>query len=519
MQIERTRSSTNNFIWGVVFKIVGIVSQFVIRIILIRVLGGEYLGLNSLFTSVLSVLSLAELGVGSALVFNMYRAIADDDHDRICALLRFYRTCYTVIGCAILGVGLALMPAIPYLVGKDLPEGLNIYVLYAINLAGTASTYFLFAYKNSLLQAFQRVDITHKIMSVAGLIQFGLQCALLFIFKNYYLYAIVVPAVNIANNIATAIIASKKFPQYKPSGILPKEDKRMIFVKVKSLVTYKIGNVVSNSVDNIVISVFLGLTMLGIYGNYYYVISAIFSIFTIFYNAMAAGIGNSIALDDNKKNYGDFNKLLLLQACLCGFCMTALMCLFQDFIGMCFGEENLFALSVVICLVIYFYVWKIQDIVYVYKDAAGMWEKDRWRPLVSAAINLGLNLALVNFIGIYGIILSTVFCCVFIDLPWGAAVLFKSYFKVKLRYYFLRLAVYTVVNVAVCAATYGLTMLIPSSDVLWIKILWFILKMIMCVVIPVGTFVAVYWRTGEFKALIAKFKGLIKRRRRDEDNQ
>ena len=509
MVIEKTKNAARNVFWGVTNKALRLVAQFAVRAIIIRTLGEAFLGLDSLFTSVLSMLSLAELGIGTALVFNMYKAIAEDDGERICALMLFYKKCYRVIGFIILGVGLVLLPFVPYLVGEGLPDGVNVYILYLINLAGVVSTYFLFAYKNCLLDAFQRNDLSSKIEILCGVLQYGAQIALLVILKDYYVYLTVVPCVKILQNCFTAIVVGRRYSQFRPFGALSKEYKKQIFTKVKALITYKIGNVVSNSVDNIVISVFLGLAVLAKYGNYYYVITTLFTLLQIYYNAITAGIGNSVVVSSVGDNYKNFKTLMLMQAWICGFCAVGLLTIYQDFITLWMGKDMLFETGVVFCLVAYFYCWKIQDVVYIHKDALGMWEKDKWRPLVSAGCNLVLNITSVRFIGIYGIILSTMICCLFIDLPWGTSVLFKNYFKVKTSAYYVRLLLYTLFNAAVCALCFFICGLIRTEGAVWYSVLMIIVKGIICFAIYNIAFFITFFRTTEFRTVARKVKNLL----------
>lgn len=512
MVIERSKNAARNVFWGILNKLVRLLAQFVIRVILVKSLGEAYLGLDSLFVSVVSMLSLAELGIGTALVFNMYKAIAEDDNETICALMLFYKKCYRIIGFAVLATGLALLPFIPKLVGSDLPDGINVYLLYCINLAGVLSTYFLFAYRNCLIDAFQRSDVSSKTELFAGTLQYGLQIVLLCVLKNYYVYLSVVPCVKIFQNVLTAIIVEKKYPQFRPYGLLSADFKKQIFKKVKALVTYKIGNVVSNSVDNIVISAALGLVVLAKYGNYYYVITTLFTMIQIYCNSVTAGIGNSVVVGSVEDNYKNFKTMLIMQSFICGFCSACLLSLYQDFITLWMGADMLFDMSVVICFVAYFYSWRIQDVVNIYKDALGMWEKDRWRPLISAAVNLCLNIVSVRFIGLYGIIGSTIFCSLFIDMPWGATVLFKDYFKKESGGYFLKIALFSIFNAAACALCFFICGYIPQSESKLYSVLIFIGKGAICFAAYTILFFAVFFRTAEFKNVAGKIKNLVKKK-------
>lgn len=208
------RAHGKNIIFGVILKAYQIVVPFLMRTAMIYFMGVQYLGLNSLFTSILQVLNLAELGAGSAMIYSMYQPIASDDKKKICALMRLYKFYYRTIGCVIAFLGLLLLPFIPHLVKSDLPDNLNIYVLYLLNLGATVLTYWLFAYKNAILDAYQRTDITSKIMLVTSTIQYFLQILILVFLKNYYVYLIVVLVTQIANNLITAAIVQYKYPNY-----------------------------------------------------------------------------------------------------------------------------------------------------------------------------------------------------------------------------------------------------------------------------------------------------------------
>src|SRR5574344_1004694 len=264
MQINRTKNATRNIIFGTILKIYQILLPFVIRTVIIYVLGIEYVGLNSLFIAVLQVLNLAELGVGSAMVFSMYKLLVEDDDDTISALMQLYKFYYRIIGAVILIVGLVLLPFIPKLISGDIPKDINIYLLYLLNLFATVLTYWLCAYKSSILQAFQRNDLISKVTIITDTIKYILQIGLLFIFSNYYYYVIVIIATQIGTNIFTAYIADRYYPQYKPKGQLPKEKILMINRRIKDLFTSKLGGIVVNSADSVVISAFLGLKVLAI---------------------------------------------------------------------------------------------------------------------------------------------------------------------------------------------------------------------------------------------------------------
>lgn len=418
MKIARTRNATRNMIFGIVLKLYQTILPFAMRTVMVYALGVEYLGLNSLFTSILQVLNLAELGVDSAMVFSMYKPIVDEDNDQICALMNLYRLYYRIIGAAILVIGLAICPFIPKLITGNVPSDINVYVLYILNLLATVFTYWLFAYRNSILQAYQRADVVSKVTIVTDTVKYFFQICALCLIKNYYWYVIAILFTQILANIVTAIFSKKLYPQYKPSGKLPKEEIKAINRKIKDLFTAKLGGTIVNSADTIVISAFLGLKVLAIYQNYYYIMTSVMGFITILLSSCTAGIGNSILTESNEKNYRDFETFAFMEIWVAGMCVCCFLNLYQPFMYLWMGEDNMLTFGCIVLMCVYFYLYVTNRYMCIYKDAAGIWHEDRFRPLISAGVNLIINLILVQFIGILGIILSTVISYILITIPW-----------------------------------------------------------------------------------------------------
>ena len=373
MKIERTKNATRNIIYGVFLKIYQLLGPFILRTIFIYTLGMEYLGLNSLFTSILSVLNLAELGVGSALVFSMYKPIAEDDTEKICALMNLYKLYYRIIGAVILVIGLILVPFIPKLISGSVPEDINIYVLYLMNLGATVLSYWLFAYKTCLFGAHQRNDVTAKVTMISSTLQYIIQAVLLIIVANYYLYLAITLVTGVFNNLYAAWKCNKMFPNYNARGHLDKSEVKVISGKVRDLFTAKLGSVVIDSADTIVISTFLGLTTLAIYNNYFYIMSSIYGFIMIIFNACMAGVGNSLIVESEDKNYNDLKKFLYIVCWIASVCTCCLLGLYQPFMKMWVGEKSMLSFNLVICICIYFFVRNINTLINMYKDAAGMW--------------------------------------------------------------------------------------------------------------------------------------------------
>lgn len=496
MSRSKTQNSIYNAIGGLIYKGIAVIFPFLIRMVMIKKLGVEYLGLNSLFTSILMILSLSELGVGSALVYSMYKPMAEGDEDRVCALLNVYRKFYRFIGGVILLIGLLLLPFLKYIVKGDCPSDLNLYILYCIYLGNTVVSYFLFAYKKSLLEASQQNGVDSKLAALTTAIMYIMQIIVLSFFASYYAYIIVMPICTIALNILRSKRVDKMFPQYKCVGELEKGFVKGLFVKISSLLGHKIGSTVVTASDSIVISSVLGLTILAKYSNYYQVINAIIGMVTVFYHAITASVGNSIIMSEKKKVEETFYTLSFMNNWLVGWCSICLLCLYQPFMKIWMGEEMLFPFSTVVLFAIYLYAWLIRRIGLTYKDAAGMWEQDFWKPYVGIIVNLGTSIALAHYIGVEGVIIGTIVVMVLIYFPWETYVLHKHLFMHSSKAYLIKMLSYIIGTLVAAGITYIMCSLVNDAG-----IGPFIIKMLICVFIPNIIFGVFYSRTREFNSV------------------
>lgn len=494
-KLDRTKNATRNIAFGIILKTFQIVCPFFMRTAMIYLMGVQYLGLNGLFTSVLQVLNLAELGVGTAMVYSMYKPIADDDEAQICALMKLYRTFYRAIGLIIAVLGGCLTPFIPQLIKSDVPSELNVYILYLMNLSVTVLSYWLFSYKNSILQAHQREDVVSRVALATSTIQYSLQLFVLWYFRNYYYYVMVTLATQVLTNIVTAYFANNIYPDYKPRGNVSKAAVRKIVRRISDLFTTKLGMVIYASADTIVISSFLGLTSLAIYQNYFFVMGAISGFMSVIFRACTAGIGNSIVVETKEKNFRDLNKFTFMICWAAGFCSVCLLCLYQPFMELWVGRDLMLDMLAVVCFVLYFFFRQMDSMLNLYKDASGMWHEDRFRPLISAGINLALNLLLIHFSGLYGVVLTTVLAMAFVSIPWLLHNLFTVIFDRKfMRGYVKRLGFYWVFVAIVCLLAYMLCSRINYSPVATLLI-----RAGICCLIPNVIFFLVYRKMDEYR--------------------
>lgn len=436
------------------------------------------------------------------MIFSMYKPISEDDTDTICALMKLYKIYYRVIGLVILIIGIIICPFVPYLIKSDLPEGMNVYILYILNLLATVFSYWICAYKNSILQAHQRTDIISKITLVVNTIQYILQLLTILILKDYYMYVIISLLAQVVVNIITAIKANKMYPKYKPKGELSKDTIKSINQRVKDLFTAKVGGVIVNSVDTIVVSAALGLTVLAVYQNYYYILTSVIGIMGVVFTSCTAGIGNSIILESKEKNYKDLRKFTFIVNILSIICTSELLCLYQPFMEWWVGKDLLLDFASVICFAIYFFIYEENILLCTYKDAAGIWHADRFRPLITGGVNLILDIVLVKVIGIHGVILSTIISIGILGIPWLSKVLFREVFKMTPIKYFKEFMKYIIALIIVATISYLVTSIITTVTLGSI-----ILKAIICLIINVLLLYIIFRK----KDVFADFKELVTR--------
>ncbi len=501
----RTRNSIRNITAGLLNQIIALLMPFVIRALIIQKLGVEYLGLNSLFSSILQVLSLTELGFGSAMVYSMYRPIAEGNTRLINALLGLYKKVYKYMGLGILCVGLLLIPFLKHLIASDYPDSVNLYIIYAIFLANTVISYFLYAYKSSLLIAIMRSDIDSIITGICNIAMYLLQAIILLFISNYYVYAVLIPAFTAINNIIRSKVIDLKYPEYKAIGNLSPEIVKGIKKRVVALAGHRLGGVIFSSADSIIISAFLGLVILGKYSNYFCVYTAINGMMSVVFQSIIAIIGNGIVTQPKEKNMTDFYHLFFINGWITGVCAICFLCLYQPFMRIWVGEENMLGISIPILLSIYYYFANIRKVETTFKDAAGMWSADFWKPYVSVIINITANIIFVNVIGLEGVIISSIVAIVCVEIPWEVYVLFHDYFICSYKKYYLNFIKITMAFLG-SAVVAWFACIIFDEDITGI-----VIRAVICLVIPNIIAIVVFKNNDDYQFWKKKIKEIIKK--------
>ena len=488
---SRIKNVSRNIFFGTANKLVSLVLPFLTRTMMLYLLGTTSLGVSTLFSSILNFLSLAELGVGSAIVYAMYKPIAENDVDAIDSLLNYYKYLYRVIGLVVLLIGLILTPFLPFLIKGETPDGVNLYILFFLYLFNSVISYFFAGYRQSLLIAYQRADIRDKIaMYVTVAVRIG-EIIAIYLTHNLYIYVVVTIIGTLATNLFTSITTRRMFPEVECNGEISLEVKKAIRKRLGGLFGTKLNSIVVNQADTIITSAFLGLTLLAQYGNYYYIISTVSGFVMMIFASMTASIGNKIASDSTEEIFSLFKKINFANNWIVGWWTICLLCLLHPFMLLWVKAELTLPVLMSVLMAFYFYIYQIQRTLLTFKDAGGLWYEDRFRPFVSMVLNLASNIILVQIIGIYGIVISTIFAFM-ISVPWCNYVVFSKMFRKSHLSNILNMGRNLLYTSIIGSVTYVLCDLLPYS------IPGFAVRVAICITLPNVLYYMIFNKTEEF---------------------
>lgn len=506
MAANRAAKAKRNLIFGMVNRVVYMLMPFLSRTALIYVLGMEYVGLNSLVSSILQVLNLADLGIGTAIVYALYEPVANDNKPVIRALMNYYRKVYRAIGCVIALLGLALMPFLPLLIKGEPPEDVNITILYLVYLSNTVVSYLLFAYKQALPTAMQRVDVVSNVNTITNILLNLLQVVVLVLWHSYYAYLVLIPLCTIVNNILMSRHVDRTYPDLRPEGSISQELRASIRKRVAGLTIQRVCATTRNALDSVFLSAFIGLTVTAIYNNYLLIMSAVTGILGVVSTAILPTVGNSIVTDSAEKNYSDMRLMNFVYMLVSGWCASCMLCLYQPFMRIWAGADNMFGILVVILLVLYFYGLKLGDIISLYASGSGLWWEMRWRAIAESVANVVLNFVFVQIWGVTGIVAATLISLLTVNFGLATSIIFKYYFKNgKMGEYFLDQLRYFVVTAVVCCAAYALCMHVPEGGLVWLAV-----RGLVCGAVSAVLYGVLYCRSRLFKQATSWIWGMLR---------
>lgn len=506
---SRTEYSAMNTTVAIGSRMVAILMGFATRVVFTHTLSEAYVGINGLFTDILNVLSLSELGVGTAITFSLYGPIARGDEEKQKSLMKLYQTIYRVVALIVLAAGLGIIPFMDLLI-KNQPDVEHLTIIYLMYLGNSVISYLL-VYKRTLIDAHQKLYVGILYQTIFLVIQDVVQIFVLIFTKNFILFLTIYIICTLGTNLAISWRADNMYPFLKEGKVQPleKQEKREIARNIKAMLMHKIGTVVINNTDNLILSAFVGIVSVGCYSNYYLVIGSVRQVLDQIFLGITASVGNLGVTEESSRVKRIFEISFFIGQWLYGWAAICLFELVSPFVELSFGKKYLFSSGVVFVICLQFYLMGLRKATQVFRDSLGLFWFDRYKAVVEAVLNLVFSLCFVQIWGICGIFLGTVASTAVTSMWVEPYVLYKKRLHAPVRRYFLHLFLYMGIMVLALGITDGICREITGNP--WQVLL---LRLPVCVIIPNVFLIVVYWKKKEFQSVLQKAGRLIKSRKK-----
>lgn len=511
---SRTKKTAVNTAFSVASQGLTIVLNFVLRTAFIKILGDQYTGVSSVFTTVLTMLSLTELGFSTAIATSLYSPLKEKDTGTIRQLMAFYRNAYRVVAGIVFSVGLLLIPFLNYII-KDVPDiKENIIVVYVFYLVKSAASY-LMIYKTTLLVADQKAYVVKKLEMLCLLVRYTVEVIALLIFRNYMAYLVIEVIATILQNYVVTKRAEKAYPEAfeKPEVPLPKERVRSLFRDVKGLSMYKISGTIGNSIDTMLISAFINTATTTLVGNYTLIKTSVKNVLMQFFTAVIPSVGNLAAEKDSHKQEIVFNRLFYISFLMVNFCSVGLYVLSKPFIRVWLGEEYILGQDIAFVIAFDFFLYILLQAIASFRTANGLFVKGQYRPLITTIINVGLSFLLIIKYGIFGTVLATIIARL-LSQWYDPYLLYRYIFHIPFRRFYLKYWYYILIFVSGAFLTEYVISLVSLEGIISNLILSAVITMILP---NLWAVLFTFW-TAEFK-YVKKLAGRVlhgKKRKMEE---
>ncbi len=512
MKKGRTNYVIKNAWVGVLAEAIAVLLSFISRTLFIKILGNEYLGINGLFTNVLTLLSVAELGVGEAIIYHLYKPLALNDEKKIKVYINFYKKAYTTIGIIIMILGLCVIPFMDLIITKkpNIPDNLDlIYVLFLIN---TSLSYF-YVYKTSILKANQQNYIIVIFKQVFHCVQLVVQIILLYLTHNYILYLIIQFLCTFLTNYFTSRKAAKMYPYINNNyeKELTKSEKDSIYKHIKGSFLYKIGSSILNGTDTIIITRYLGLGIVGIASNYNLIYTTIKKFLSQITAAFTASLGNLNATEKVEKEEKVMFQVVYICFVVYGYAAICLTLLSNDLINIWIGEKYMFGMFTVFLCCLNIYINGVRYATYAYRSTLGLFQYFKFIPIASAIINIISSIVLAKYMGVNGVYLGTIIAIGTTYFWSDPVIVYKKEFHKSPIKYFLVFFKYLFYALLIGAVTYFVT-----KGIIVTNFLRLVLKLIAVSVTVLVLMILFTFNSWEYKALMEIIKNKLKRRKSKE---
>lgn len=505
--MSRTKQSIKNASFSLICQGVQLAFQLITRVFFIRIIGREYLGLNGLFTDLLTALQLVELGIGPAIAFSLYKPLAENDKEKVKTIMNLFKKAYRIIGIVVFTLGLVFLPFYPYLI-KDIPNIGNLNLIYMLFVFNTSISYF-YSYYRTLLISDQKKYIDISIQTGITLIYSIAQILTLYFTHNYIYYLLLQICGTVLINFIASRIALKEYPYLKEKDVqkLDETTSKEIKKNVLSMVFHKVGSIVRDSTDNLLISKFIGLAITGLYSNYSMITKALTNIVNQVFAAVVSSVGNLHVTKSAKSQRKVFYKINYINFWIATFCACCFGGLINSFIILIADESYLLGIFVTASISLKFYLDVMRKTPWMFCEAAGIYWQGKTKPIWEVIVNLIVSVILVKFIGMCGIFIGTIITILTVDLTIEPYLAFKYVLKDKTTKYYKKYAMYLIIAVITYALNFTICNSIGKGG-----IVWFIIKAIISVIIVNGMIVICTFKTKEFqyvKKVIKDYKNKI----------
>lgn len=507
--MSRTKNSLRNIKYGITFQIISLLLSFFARRVFVMVLSQEYLGLDGTFSNILSLISLTELGIGSAITYCLYKPLAVGDEEQTVALMVLFRRVYRTIGVVVAAMGAALLPFLPLLI-RELPDIPYISLIYLLFVADSAVSYF-YSYKSTLFIADQKKYIVTVCNYMADILRQICQMLFLWHTKNYFFYLAFKLGATLLKNLLISHQADRHYPFLagRKSGILASETKKSILINTKALIIHKISNVIVFGTDNLLLSFFEGVVAVGLYSNYLVVTRALNTIYLQIFQSITASVGNLGVTESSEKALTVYKRVNFAGSWIYGFSAVCLVILFNPFIELWVGKNYQFGQWIVCLIALNFYVTGMRQVTIIFREAYGMYWYDRYKAVAEAVINLVASVVLAGPFGVAGIFMgtfiSTMTTCFWVE----PLVLFRHGLHAPVRIYFREYGINTLVTLLMVGIVWYMCLMLPGRG-----IVLFLEKMAVCAVVGNLGYLTVYRKREELKYFVDLAAGLISKNRK-----
>lgn len=493
---SRIFNSIRNTSYALISQVTISILTFVTRTFFIQTLGNTYLGLSGLFGDILTLLSLAELGVGTAIIYSMYKPVAEGDKKKVSALVNLYGKIYRYIGIFITIIGLCITPFLSIFI-SNMPDITNIKIIYILYLLNTSLSY-IFIYKKSILIATQNFHIVSIIQTIITIFQNTIQILILVIFKNFIAYLIVQIVFSFLNNVCISIYVDKKhlyLKTYKNEKV-DQFTKKEILKNVASMFLSKVSSAIVTSTDNILISKFVSTITLGYYSNYMLFVNLVRQIFSKIFEAITGSVGNLVSIESKEKSHEVFEKIFFINFWLIGFCSITLFVLINPFITIWIGESYTLSVGIVLFICINMYMRFIRNTALIFIDTYGLFTNIKWKCIAEAIINLVASIIYLKILdlGIVGVLLGTFTSNILTNFWYEPYIIYKNKFNKKLNLYFIKFLKYSVVTMITGYISFNICSIRFFEN----NITEFIVDFIQCIIITNVLYLAFFFKSKEF---------------------